>query len=93
MAPAWPIRLPGGAVRPAMNAATGLLTRCRHKRRGFFFGRAADLADHEDPFRRRIALEHLQQIDKIECLRSGRRPCPTQVDCPSPAPLSCQTAS
>src|SRR5690606_18559561 len=24
MAPAWPMRLPGGAVRPAMNAATGL---------------------------------------------------------------------
>jgi hypothetical protein len=28
IAPAWPIRLPGGAVRPAMKAATGLLT-CR----------------------------------------------------------------
>ena len=28
IAPAWPIRLPGGAVRPAMNAATGLVTCC-----------------------------------------------------------------
>lgn len=26
IAPAWPIRFPGGAVRPAMNAATGLVT-------------------------------------------------------------------
>ena len=26
MAPAWPMRLPGGAVWPAMNAATGFLT-------------------------------------------------------------------
>ena len=26
IAPAWPIRLPGGAVRPAMNAATGFVT-------------------------------------------------------------------
>ena len=28
MAPACPIRFPGGAVRPAMNAATGFVT-CR----------------------------------------------------------------
>src|SRR4051812_29320717 len=26
IAPAWPIRRPGGAVRPAMKAATGLVT-------------------------------------------------------------------
>ena len=26
MAPAWPIRRPGGAVRPAMNPTTGFLT-------------------------------------------------------------------
>ena len=29
IAPAWPMRLPGGAVRPAMKAATGLVTCCR----------------------------------------------------------------
>src|SRR5262249_23377718 len=28
MAPAWPMRLPGGAVCPAMNAATGFFTCC-----------------------------------------------------------------
>ncbi len=27
IAPAWPIRLPGGAVWPAMNAASGLVNR------------------------------------------------------------------
>src|SRR4029450_4302471 len=27
IAPAWPMRLPGGAVCPAMNAATGLVQR------------------------------------------------------------------
>ena len=26
IAPAWPMRLPGGAVAPAMNPATGFLT-------------------------------------------------------------------
>ena len=26
IAPAWPMRLPGGAVWPAMNATTGLVT-------------------------------------------------------------------
>jgi len=26
MAPAWPMRRPGGAVRPAMNPATGFFT-------------------------------------------------------------------
>jgi len=32
--------------------------------RGFFFGRAADLADHHDGFGGRVGLEKLQQVDE-----------------------------
>ena len=48
IAPAWPMRLPGGAVRPAMNAATGFFTFCLDEVGGGFFVGAADLADHDD---------------------------------------------
>ena len=50
MAPAWPMRRPGGAVWPAMKPTTGFLTWALMKSRGGFFGGAADLADHDDGF-------------------------------------------
>ncbi len=64
IAPAWPMRLPGGAVRPAMKAATGLVTCCFDVGGGLFLGRAADLAHHQDRLGRRIGLEHLEQVDE-----------------------------
>ena len=60
IAPAWPMRLPGGAVRPAMNAATGLVTCCFDVGGGFFFGGAADFAHHQDRFGLRVGFEQLQ---------------------------------
>ena len=59
IAPAWPMRLPGGAVRPAMKAATGLVTCSFTIGGGFFFGGAADFAHHQDGFGLRVVLEQL----------------------------------
>ena len=50
IAPAWPIRLPGGAVRPAMNAADRFGDVFLDVRRRLFFGVAADFADHQNRF-------------------------------------------
>ena len=48
IAPAWPMRLPGGAVTPGDKPDDRLLdlVPCRNCRR-VFFGRSADLADHD----------------------------------------------
>src|SRR3954451_8144702 len=81
IAPAWPIRRPGGAVCPAMNAATGLGTFFAPYSgppppRGFVdflapfsapppLAGPADLADQQDRLRLRIGLEQLQTIDLV----------------------------
>ena len=51
IAPAWPMRRPGGAVWPAMKPTTGFFTCRLDVSRGGFFGVAADLADHDDRVR------------------------------------------
>ena len=51
IAPAWPMRRPGGAVWPAMKPTTGFFTLRLHVSRGGLFGVAADLADHHDGVR------------------------------------------
>ena len=51
IAPACPMRRPGGAVCPAMKPTTGFFTCCLHVRRRSLFGVAADLADHDDGVR------------------------------------------
>ena len=48
IAPAWPMRLPGGAVAPAMKAATGFFMFALMYSARALFGAAADLADHDD---------------------------------------------
>ena len=86
MAPAWPIVLPGGAVKPR---ATG------HDRRRHVLadelGRllllgAADLADHDGKLRLRIGLELSQDVD--EGRATGSPPIPTIVDWPTPSWVS-----
>ena len=64
MAPAWPMRRPGGAVWPAMNPTTGFVKLLLDVGRRLFLGRAADLADHHDRFGRRIGREQSQRIDE-----------------------------
>ena len=64
IAPAWPIRLPFGAVRPAMNAATGLVT-CS----ATYAAASSSAVPPISPIIRiasvcRIGLVHLQEIDE-----------------------------
>ena len=70
MAPAWPMRRPGGAVAPAMNPATGFLQFCFDPLGGFFFRAAADFADHDDAVRFRVVVE---QFDDVEVRRAVDR--------------------
>src|ERR1700741_283007 len=62
MAPAWPMRRPGGAVRPAMKPTIGFFSPLGAAPRT---GRAADLADHDDRLCRVVGQEQLQHVDEI----------------------------
>ena len=65
IAPAWPIRLPGGAVCPAMNAAIGLVNAARLLEfGGLLLGVAADLAHHHHGVGVGVSLEHLEGVDE-----------------------------
>ncbi len=48
IAPAWPMRLPGGAVWPAIKATTGLGNASTNISGGLFFLAAADFTDQHD---------------------------------------------
>ena len=89
IAPAWPIRRPGGAVRPAMNATTGFFT--------FFFTNAAAASSSVPPISpiRMIPSvsaslrEQIQQFDEIQPLDriaadadAGRLPDPARAALP-----------
>src|SRR6202035_5285636 len=65
MAPAWPMRRPGGAVRPAMKPTIGFLLQ---KRRSVLFRRAADLADHDQRLGRLVGEKHFQHFDEVGAL-------------------------
>jgi len=72
------MRLPGGgAVAPAMNAATGFVTCCFTNAAASSSRRAADFADHDDRLGLVIGLIHLEQIDERgaddRVARRGRR--------------------
>ena len=55
------MRLPGGAVWPAMKPATGFFMFAFDERGRFLLGGAADLADHQHGLGLRIALEQRQR--------------------------------
>ena len=65
IAPACPMRRPGGAVCPATKPTTGFFTLRLHVRRGGLLGVAADLADHDDRVRLRILVEQLQRVEEV----------------------------
>src|SRR5881392_1090293 len=63
IAPAWPMRRPGGAVCPAMNPTTGFFTLALiHS--AALLGVAADFADHNDGVGVRIIVEKLDGVEK-----------------------------
>ena len=64
IAPAWPMRRPGGAVWPQMKATTGFVT-CLDEGGRLLLGGAADLADHHDRVGVRVVLEQPQHVDEV----------------------------
>ena len=86
IAPAWPMRLPGGAVRPAMKAATGLVTCSLMYSAAFFLGGAADLADHQDrlpsagsPWNSRSSVDERGADDRVAAQPDAGRLAQAQV--------------
>ena len=70
IAPAWPMRRPGGAVTPGDEADHRLLAPWLRLDEvgGVFLGGAADLADHDDRLRSSGSRqEHLQHVDEVRC--------------------------
>src|SRR5499426_3624612 len=92
IAPAWPIRRPGGAVWPQMNATIGFLT--------FALTNAAASSSAVPPISPIImmarvsgsSLNSRSTSTKLVPL-TGSPPIPTQVDCPMPRPVSWPTTS
>ena len=93
MAPAWPMRLPGGAVSPATKPKTGLGKSLLYESRGPFFRVAPDLADHHHRVGVRIGGEHGEQRRVKFSPMIGSPPMPMQVDWPRPAWVSWCTTS
>ena len=66
IAPAWPMRRPGGAVRPAMKAAIGLWRRCSAaKAAARSSASPADLADEDHGVGRRVVAEAGQDVHEV----------------------------
>ena len=94
IAPAWPIRLPSGAVRPAMNATFGTSAQVLGgPRRRLLLGRAADLADQHERLGLRVVGEQLERRRGTCVPMTGSPPMPTHVDWPMPASVIAWTAS
>ena len=68
IAPACPMRRPGGAVCPAMKPTTGFFMCFLTNVRGFLLVRAADLAHHRHGLRVRIGLERREAVDEVRAV-------------------------
>ena len=64
MAPACPIVLPGGAVKPAMYATTGFVISGLDELRRLLLLGAADLPDHDDVLGLGVLLEAREDVQK-----------------------------
>ena len=62
------MRLPGGALKPAMYATTGLRHVLAHERRGALLVVAADLADEHDGLGLVVGLEALEALEEAEAV-------------------------
>ena len=67
MAPAWPMRRPGGAVCPAMKATIGFVTLSLGEGGGLLLGGAADLADHDDGVGLGVVLKERERVACAWC--------------------------
>jgi hypothetical protein len=87
------MRLPAGAVTPAMKPTIGLLHVRLAPARGLGFVGPADLADHDHRIGVRVVVEHARITSM--CFRPliGSPPMPTALLWPSPISVSWATAS
>ena len=93
IAPAWPIRVPSGAVRPAMNAAIGTPRRCSP-------AQAAASSSADPPISPISTIASVSgsaakssRMSRNVVPMIGSPPMPTQVDWPIPASVIAWTAS
>ena len=93
IAPAWPMRLPGGAVWPAMNAATGLV----NPPDAFSAAACSSALPPISPIIRMASVSGSASNRRSASTKSvpmiGSPPMPTQVLWPRPRFVSCQTPS
>ena len=87
IAPACPIRRPGGAVCPGDEADDRLLELRLDEGRRLLFRRPADLADHHDRFGRASPANSASASMKLVPI-SGSPPMPMQVVWPRPSLVS-----
>ena len=93
MAPAWPMRRPGGAVRPAMNPTMGFLTLLLAMKSAASSSAVPPISpimtiDSVPSSPRNISRQSMKLVPF-----TGSPPIPMHVDCPSPAAVVCPTAS
>ena len=92
IAPACPMRFPGGAGSTGNERRHRLGDVLLDVRRRLFFSRAANLAHHQNRLRVGVGLNSCSKsINDVPTI--GSPPSPTHVDWPSPRLLNCQTAS
>ena len=93
IAPAWPIRLPSGAVRPAMNATFGMSAMCSAAQAAASSSAVPPIS----PISTRASVSGSSaksfRTSRWVVPMTGSPPIPTQVDWPTPASVIAWTAS
>ena len=93
MAPAWPMRRPGGAVSPAMKPTMGLASFSARTKSAAFSSALPPIS----PIMTMASVSSSRAKSARQSMKSvpatGSPPMPMQVDWPSPAAVVCPTAS
>ena len=92
MAPAWPIRLPGGGGHARNECGHRFVDVLLDVGGGFFFGCASDFADHDDGFGLGILVEELDAVQMVGSV-DWIAPDSDASRLPVPGLVICQTAS
>ena len=93
IAPAWPIRLPSGAVRPAMNAAFGTSRRCSAAHVAAVSSAAPPISPISTIASVASSAANSWRTSRKVVPMIGSPPIPTHVDWPTPASVIAWTAS
>ena len=92
IAPAWPMRLPGGALLPAMKATTGFFM-CERTNSAAVSSAAPPISPIITTAFVAGSASKSASTSTKELPTIGSPPMPTQVDCPMPRRESWSTAS